>query len=123
MNTKHKILYVDDEEINRELFVINFTDFYTIFTATDGYDGLKRLDNDKDISIVISDMKMPGINGLEFIKKAQQKYPNMKFYILTGFEISNDIKEALNEGIILDFFSKPFGMKQMHKIIEKTLHD
>jgi two-component system response regulator (stage 0 sporulation protein F) len=122
MSNQYKILYVDDEEINLELFVINFKDSYEVLTAHDGYGGLEVLDSNIDISIVISDMKMPGMDGIEFIKKARQKYPNKKYYILTGFGISNDIKEALSNGLILEYFCKPFEIEKMHRIIAKALN-
>lgn len=122
MSNKYKILYVDDEEINLELFAINFKDSYEVLTAHDGYGGLEVLESNVDISIVISDMKMPGMNGIEFIKKARQKYPNKKYYILTGFEITNEIKEALSNGLILEYFSKPFEIEKMHRIIAEALN-
>mgnify|MGYP002795061317 FL=1 len=122
MSNKYKILYVDDEEINLELFAINFKDSYEVLTAHDGYGGLEVLESNVDISIVISDMKMPGMNGIEFIKKARQKYPYKKYYILTGFEITNEIKEALSNGLILEYFSKPFEIEKMHRIIAEALN-
>jgi DNA-binding NtrC family response regulator len=122
MSNKYKILYVDDEEINLELFAINFKDSYEVLTAHDGYGGLEVLESNVDISIVISDMKMPGMNGIEFIKKARQKYPNKKYYILTGFEITNEIKEALSNGLILEYFCKPFEIEKMHRIIAEALN-
>jgi YesN/AraC family two-component response regulator len=67
-------------------------------------------------------MKMPGMNGIEFIKKAKAKYPDKKFYILTGFEITEQIKEALDKGIILEYFCKPFEIEKMHRIIADVLN-
>jgi two-component system response regulator (stage 0 sporulation protein F) len=122
MSNQYKILYVDDEEINLELFVINFKDSYEVLTAHDGYGGLEVLDSNIDVSIVISDMKMPAMNGIEFIKKARQKYPNKKYYILTGFDITNDIEEALSNGLILEYFCKPFEIEKMHRIIAEALN-
>ncbi len=122
MSNQYKILYVDDEEINLELFAINFKDSYEVLTAYDGYGGLEVLNSNIDISIVISDMKMPGMNGIEFIKRARQKYPYKKYYILTGFEITNEIKEALSNGLILEYFCKPFEIEKMHRIIAEALN-
>ncbi|WP_296620757.1 response regulator, partial [Marivirga sp.] len=96
-------------------------DSYEVLTAYDGFRGLEVLDSNIDISIVISDMKMPGMNGIEFIKKARQKYPNKKYYILTGFEISKDINEALRNGLILEYFCKPFEIAKMHTIIAEAV--
>jgi len=117
MNTK--ILYVDDEPINLKLFEINFAKKYDVFIANDGFQGLELLDKESGIIVIISDMKMPQMNGIEFIKKAKERYPDKKYYILTGFEITSEIREALNTGLILKYFSKPFNIKE----IDKTIND
>jgi len=121
MSKKQKVVYVDDEDINLLLFESNFEDKYEVLTATDGYKGLKVLDDNPDAMVVISDMKMPGMNGLEFIRSAKDKFPNKKFYILSGFDISDGIKAALDDGLILEYFRKPFDVRKMHKIITDSL--
>ena len=113
MNRKPKILYVDDEFINLQLFKINFDNKYEVFTAENGITGLEVLDNNPDIIVVISDMKMPLMNGIEFIKKAKEKYSHIRFYILTGFQITEEIQEALNSKLILKYFSKPFNFNKI----------
>ncbi len=122
MSDKPKILYVDDEEINLLLFEVNFKEKYHVLTALDGFEGLGALDEHSDTRIIISDMKMPGMNGIEFIKKAKEKYPDKKFYILTGFQITDEIQEALNTGLIIEYFSKPFQTERMHKIIAEAIN-
>lgn len=120
MSAKLKIMYVDDEEINRMLFKVNFEEKYDVLLANDGFEGLKVLDENPETLIVISDMKMPGMNGIEYIQKAKEKYPKKKYYILTGFEITDTIKEALDTGLIMEYFSKPFEVEKMHGIIAKA---
>ena len=75
MKGRVKILYVDDEIINLQLFEINFSKNYNVIIADNGFSGLEILENNPDISVVISDMKMPNMNGLEFIKKAKSSNP------------------------------------------------
>jgi YesN/AraC family two-component response regulator len=123
MNKKTKILYVDDEFLNLELFSINFSEKYEVITATNGFDGLEKLNENKDVSVVISDMRMPGMNGIEFIRKAKQLFPDKKFYILTGFEITNEIQEALNSGLILKYFSKPFNVIDIDSTIQVAINN
>lgn len=118
---KTKILYVDDEPINLQLFKLNFTEKYNVFVADDGYQGLELLDKELDILVIISDMKMPGLNGIEFIKRAKEKYPDKKFYILTGYEITPEIQEALNTGLIIKYFSKPFNIKEIDRTIDDAI--
>lgn len=121
MIKKPKLLYVDDEQINLLLFETNFKEQYEVLIAVDGFEGLKVLDEHFDTSVIISDMKMPGMNGIEFIKKAKEKHPEKKFYILTGFEITDEIKDALETGLIIEYLSKPFEIEKMHKIIAEAV--
>jgi len=117
MSNKISLLYVDDDLVNRELFEINFEDKYKLYFAEHGNEGLDILENNKEISIVISDMKMPQMNGVEFIKIAKNKFPVIKYYILTGFEVNVEIQKALNDGLILKCFSKPFNFLEIESSI------
>jgi two-component system, response regulator, stage 0 sporulation protein F len=117
MSNKINLLYVDDEPINLTLFTINFKARYNVFTALDGYKGLGVLKEFPGISIVISDMKMPGINGIEFIKLAKQDFPIITYFILTGFDITEEISEAIETGLIHKYFRKPFDIKAIEKAI------
>ncbi len=119
MNTK--VLYVDDEPINLKLFEINFSRKFDVFVANDGFKGLELLDKVLDIMVIISDMKMPEMNGIEFIRKAKERHPDKKFYILTGYEITLEIQEALNSGLIHKYFSKPFNVKEIENAINDSM--
>ncbi|MBP8791391.1 MAG: response regulator [Breznakibacter sp.] len=121
MNNRIKILYVDDEPINLQLFVLNFRKKHQVFTAEDGFKALEVLNREPGIIIVISDMKMPGMNGLEFIKMAKERFPEKKFHILTGYEITPEIQEALRTGLILKYFNKPFNIKEIETTINEAI--
>jgi response regulator RpfG family c-di-GMP phosphodiesterase len=114
MNT---ILYVDDETINLRLFSLNLKKNYNILTASSPYEGIEILKNTPIIKIVVSDMRMPGMNGLEFIKAAQIKRPDIKYFILTGFDITNEISEAINANLIMKYFNKPFKVEEIIKTL------
>ncbi len=116
------ILYVDDEEANLFLFHVNFKDKYTVYTATSGIDGLEKLDAHHDeIVVVISDMRMPKMNGVEFIQQAKQKYENIIYFILTGFDYNDEIDEALKGETIQRFFTKPFEMDEIERAIDEAV--
>jgi two-component system, response regulator, stage 0 sporulation protein F len=121
MSEKIVILYVDDEPINLLLFQKNFEKKYSVITAESGQNGLEELLKNTAIKIVISDMKMPGMNGVEFIRKAKKEYPSIEFFILTGFEITVEIADALNEKIINKYFRKPFNMYDIETAINEAL--
>ena len=117
MSEKIKIVYIDDEEMNATLFRINFSRKYDVYTGCSGFDGLKILESHPDTKVIISDMKMPEMNGIEFIKKAKALYPDKKFYILTGFEITEEIQNALVAGLINKYFRKPFNQEEIETAI------
>jgi response regulator RpfG family c-di-GMP phosphodiesterase len=121
MNQSPTLLYVDDEPLNLTLFEINFKKKYTVRTALSGEQGLDILHNEPSIAVVITDMKMPGMNGIEFIRKAKQNFPEIVFFILTGYEITEEITQALEEKLIHKYFKKPFLMKEMETAILEVL--
>lgn len=112
-----KILYVDDEEMNLMLFQAMFEKKCQIKTAVNGNAALDLLSTIEKPEVVISDMRMPGMNGLEFITKASKVYPDIDFYILSGFEISKDVKSALNSGLIKQYFQKPFKKRELEAVL------
>lgn len=115
------ILYVDDEPVNLMLFNVNFKKKYNVITALSGEEGLEKLAQNPQIRVVISDMKMPGMNGIEFISQAKKNYPNIIFYILTGYDITTEIAQALKDKLINQYFSKPFNIEEISQAISLSL--
>lgn len=118
---KNKVLYVDDEVVNLKLFEIIFRKKYNVIIAESGAQGLRILENTPDIPIVVSDMRMPEMSGIDFIKKAKAFYPDKIFFILTGFEITDEIQDAIESGIILQYFRKPLNKTEIETAIENVL--
>lgn len=121
MNEKTLILYVDDEFLNLKLFEVKFGSKYHILTAEDGLKGLELLDKFPSVKIVITDMKMPTMNGIDFTLRAREKYPDINYFILTGYEINDEIKEAIGAGIIKTCFCKPFNWVEISADIEEVI--
>ncbi|MCT4647219.1 MAG: response regulator [Carboxylicivirga sp.] len=103
-----KILYLDDEHVNLNLFKYYFSNTYKIYVATCSDKALKLLAEQPDINFVFSDLHMPDINGIDFIKKAKNKYPNIIYYLLTGSFINPQIQQAIDTNLIANCFNKPF---------------
>jgi response regulator RpfG family c-di-GMP phosphodiesterase len=116
-----KVLYVDDERLNLMLFKAHLDKRYIVITADSGADGLAILKENSGIRVVVSDMKMPHMNGIEFIRQALEIVPDTLFYILTGFEITPEIQQALDEGLIRKYFRKPFNIKEISAEIDMGL--
>jgi YesN/AraC family two-component response regulator len=123
MSRNLKILYVDDEPVNLHLFEYNFKKSFYVHTAESGLEGLEIIKKNIDIEVVISDIRMPHMNGLDFIQKAKELYPDKKFYILTGFDISNEIQNALDSNLIQAYFQKPFNKVQIEEAITKAFNE
>ncbi len=104
-----KILYIDDDLFNLELFLITFRNKFEILTAEFGQVGLDILKNNKDIDIVISDFNMPFMNGLEFIEKAREIKNDIPFFILSCSLKTDEIVKALQNKLINNFFKKPLN--------------
>lgn len=123
MEKKVTLLYVDDEEINLQLFALSFEPIYSIITAISGQEGLLKLEDHKDdIIVVISDMKMPQMDGIEFINEARKKHDNIAYFILTGFEFNDKIDEALKTNTIQEFFTKPFNIEEIKNAVQKVVN-
>lgn len=117
MTCDKKVLYVDDEPNNLFLFESVFSSKFVLYTATSGPEGLSVLEENSNIEVVISDMKMADMNGVEFILEARNKYPNIKYYILTAYGMNSILEKALNEGIIDQYLQKPFDFDHIEKVI------
>ena len=121
MSDKYTILYVDDEPLNLKLFKLNLQDKFNVITAISGAEGLDILQKESNINVVISDMKMPGMNGIEFINSAKQYRPDIIYFILTGFGITPEIQEAINMKLIIKYFKKPFNINEITSTINESL--
>ncbi len=95
------VLYLDDERDNLFVFEANFNRVFHVITSTSPTMALEELDtHHDDIIAVISDMRMPTMNGVEFIKRAKSKHDNVLYYILTGFGQNDEIEEAISSDLI-----------------------
>jgi two-component system response regulator (stage 0 sporulation protein F) len=119
MENKITILYIDDEPINLMLFERVFKRKYIVITAVSGGEGIDIMRSNNQISAVISDMKMPGMNGIEFIRKAKSEFPQKCFFILTGYSITEEIANALSNSLIVKSFKKPFNIGEIEAELDK----
>lgn len=107
MSTKPTILCVDDEINILEGMKINLRKAGKILTATSGAEGLKVLEEHPDIAVVVSDMRMPGMDGAAFLAKAHDLRPDTVRILLTGFSDMEAAVRAVNEGQLFRFLTKP----------------
>jgi len=112
-------LVVDDEVGPRETLRMILAPFYEVHTASDGEEALRLLAG-KDIDLVTTDLKRPGLSGIEFLKEIKRYWPNMEVIIITAYGSLADAKEAIHYGAGA-FISKPFLPQEIISAVEKIL--
>jgi CheY-like chemotaxis protein len=105
-----KLLYVDDEMVNLRVFKALFRKKFDVLIAASASEALETLNQEGDIQLVISDLKMPLMNGIEFITKAKESFPNTNYFLLSGFYKNQEIQLALDQGLIQGYFEKPIDV-------------
>ncbi len=118
--SKPKILFIDDEEIVlRSCRRIFAGSDYEIDTALSGEEGLSKAIN-QDYDIVVTDLKMPGIDGMEVLKRLRKVRPDTTVIIFTGYASVDTAREALKNGAF-DYIPKPFTPEEIREVIKNAL--
>jgi two-component system, NtrC family, response regulator PilR len=116
-----KILVVDDDaSIRNMLGIVLKKSGYQVTTAENSESALKHLKSET-FSLIISDIKMPGISGIDLLKKTKALLPEIPVIMITAFASANDAVEAMKLGAE-DYITKPFNLDELKLIIEKSLY-
>jgi DNA-binding NtrC family response regulator len=115
-----RVLVVDDEApfvnaLSRRLDKRGFT----VMTASDGLEALERLQRDRDVDVVLLDIKMPGMNGIETLKAIKKDYPYVEVILLTGHASTESGLEGMRWGA-LDYLMKPCDLAILEKRIDEA---
>lgn len=121
MQESARILCVDDEKnVLRALERTFLDEDYEILTAVSGEEGLKILRERQPVHIIISDYRMPGMNGIEFLKEVCDGWPDTIRIVLSGYTDTGTIIDAINEGQIFKFIPKPWDDDEFRVTIAKA---
>jgi YesN/AraC family two-component response regulator len=118
MSKKQRILICDDEEGIRESLKLILNDKYDMVFACNGSECLEALKKEKNIPVVLMDIKMPKQNGLEITKEVKRLFPAIKVIIVTGYESVEIAQEAASAGADA-YITKPFESKDILKKISQ----
>ena len=122
MDQEVKILCVDDEKsVLKSLERLFLDSDYEIITAISGDEGLETLKKTEPIQLVVSDYRMPGMNGVDFLKEVCELRPDTVRIVLSGYADTAAIVEAINEGQIYKFIPKPWNDDELKVTISKAL--
>lgn len=117
---KSRILVVDDEESIREFLEIMLKkEGYEVTTAEDGAKA-KEILTKKSFDMVISDMQMPNVTGIELLRHVKESYPDLVFMIITAFGTTETAVEAMKLGAY-DYLTKPFKIDEVRLNIANAL--
>ena len=114
------ILYVDDEPDNLELFSIHFQQDYTIHTATSAAEGIQIMEA-KEISLLLTDERMPGMNGIEFLEQVVERWPETIRVIVSAYSDSERLLRAINQGHAHEYIVKPWRRKELRDCLDRSL--
>jgi response regulator RpfG family c-di-GMP phosphodiesterase len=107
--TERTLLLVDDEEnILRALTRLLRRDGYRILTAAGGEEALTLLEQNPGVGVILSDQRMPTMCGSEFLRVAKERFPDTVRLILSGYTELKSVTDAINEGAIYKFLTKPW---------------
>lgn len=120
MNRKPQILVVDDEEIARNnLEHILKKEDYSITTATNGVEAIQKLDTSM-FDIVLTDLKMEKVSGLDLLEKIKNKYPDTQVIMITAYAAVDSAIEAIKKGAF-HYIAKPFRLEEVRTTVKQAL--
>ncbi len=119
---KHKILVVDDEEANLRLLqrVLRSEINYEVITAVNAQEGLARV-KENDISLIITDQRMPGMTGVELLRASLNVNEDCIKILLTGYTDLEALIDAINEGHIYKYITKPWDADELKITVRRAL--
>ncbi|MEE2959747.1 MAG: sigma-54 dependent transcriptional regulator [Myxococcota bacterium] len=106
------VLYVDDESSNTEMFKLQFGRFFRVFVANSADEGLRLLE-ELSIAVVITDIRMPGMTGVEFLAVVANKWPEIGRLVLSAYSDSDILMNAINEGQAEEYILKPWRAEEL----------
>ncbi|MBO9999228.1 MAG: SpoIIE family protein phosphatase [Cyanobacteria bacterium SID2] len=117
---KLKLLVVDDETDNLDLLYRTFRRDFQVYKAESAMAALQVLEEEGEMAIIISDQRMPEMNGTEFLSKTVDRYPDTIRILLTGYTDVEDLVEAINSGQVFKYITKPWNPEELKAVVQQA---
>lgn len=117
---KPRLLVVDDEPDNLDLLYRTFRREYQVLKAESGKKALEVLEDDGEVAVIISDQRMPEMTGTEFLSKTVPEFPDTVRIILTGFTDVEDLVQAINNGQVYRYITKPWEPDTLRQLVQQA---
>lgn len=117
---KPRLLVVDDEPDNLALLYRTFRRDYQVIKAESGRQALEVLQDGGEVAVIISDQRMPEMTGTEFLSKTVPDFPDTVRIILTGFTDVEDLVQAINNGQVYRYITKPWEPDTLRNLVQQA---
>lgn len=114
------VLYVDDEPDNLRIFELTFRRDFTVLTASSAEEGLRVL-NENPVAVVLSDQRMPGVTGVEFLARVRDLDASTIRVLVTAYGDAEILGEAINDGSIYRYVPKPWDPNDMRLTVRAAI--
>jgi len=120
MERRYSVLIVDDELANLQKLKRTFLDVYDVYEASGGEEALKLL-RQQPVEAIITDQRMPGMSGVEFLRRSLEVSPDSVRIILTGYTEVEDLMDAINKGHVHQYITKPWEPFALKEAVKREL--
>jgi signal transduction histidine kinase len=117
---EYPVLYVDDEPENLRIFELGFRREFSIITAVSGEEGLRIL-NEKPVALVLSDHRMPGMTGVDFLIRVRELDPKTIRVLVTAYGDAETLSVAINDGSIYRYVPKPWEADELRLTLKRSI--
>ncbi len=117
---KLKLMVVDDEPDNLDLLFRTFRRDFKVFKADGALSALETLEREGEMAVIISDQRMPVMNGTEFLSKTVERFPETIRILLTGYTDVEDLVDAINSGKVFKYITKPWNPDKLKAVVQQA---
>lgn len=117
---KLKLMVVDDESDNLDLLYRTFRRDFQVFRANSGSHALQTLAEVGEMAVIISDQRMPHMNGTEFLSRTVERFPDTLRILLTGYTDMQDLVGAINAGKVFKYITKPWQPEELKTVVQQA---
>ncbi|MBW4447481.1 MAG: SpoIIE family protein phosphatase [Spirirestis rafaelensis WJT71-NPBG6] len=118
---KLKLMVVDDEPDNLDLLYRTFRRDFQVYKASHARGAIEILDREGEMAVIISDQRMPEMNGTEFLSRTVDRFPDTIRILLTGFTDVEDLVDAINSGQVFKYITKPWNPERLKAIVGQAV--
>jgi DNA-binding NtrC family response regulator len=117
---QHSILIVEDEKMVREGLARALSDTFKTYQASNGKEAMEILSSNSDIKVIVSDLKMPEVDGFELLEKIRTVDEHINVIFVTAFFSIESAVDAIKKGAF-DYMTKPVNIKKLETSIQNAI--